>query len=91
MSIFKRKKKIDNKPLTQENSNICMKCRSVECSFCSKDIFSAVELLKEKVHLHFTETQQSVWYSPKERYEKDMEEIIESCFPALYKKRRKRR
>ena len=37
------------KPLTKEDANPCMKCGSVQCSFCSEDVKSAVEMLKKKL------------------------------------------
>ena len=35
------------KPLTHEDANPCMKCGSVQCSFCSEDVKFAVELAKK--------------------------------------------
>lgn len=86
MKLFKRKKKIVKKPLERTSACLCMKCGEVECSFCSHDIKSALELLKEKIHKYHEETQDSIWNAVKDRYEKEVVEIIDSCFPALYKK-----
>ena len=90
MKLFKRKKKIAKKPLQQTEASICMKCGSVECAFCSNAVESAVELLKDKIHKYHEDTQDSIWDAVKDRYEREVKEIIESCFPVFYKKAKRK-
>ena len=42
------------RPLNQDLANPCMKCGSVQCSYCGIDVASAVAWLKEKM-LRFKE------------------------------------
>ena len=39
-----------NKPLTVEKAAPCMTCGSVQCAFCSDDVESAVEHLRERIN-----------------------------------------
>ena len=64
------------KSLEVEDANPCMKCGSVQCSFCSKDLDKTIRMLVDMIKHNETLT----WEQAEE-----MIGLVGKCFPTFVK------
>ena len=62
------------KPLQVDDANPCMKCGSVQCAFCSKDVLSAIKGLKKDL---------GMLQSDDMMCKNEIYELIDEWFPSL--------
>jgi len=81
-----------NEPLTEECRYQVMPDASIRLNkdadiVVLSDVRSAVLLLKQKVHEYHKEPYDSIWDAVVNRYEQDVQGLIDDCFPVFVEKK----